>query len=93
MKTFEGKKYLSPTEASAVLVVSPKTLQRWAEAGEIHHRVKGRLEKKKIDIEVIKAPTGYRYYSAKSIEDLAEEFYPGYVRQFSPKEEPLFYEI
>ena len=94
MKIFKGEKYLSLAESSALLGISPKTFRRCAERGEISRRIKGGWETVKLDIEAMSSPiTGYHYYRAKSVEDAAERFFPGYVRLFSSKEEPLFYEI
>ena len=77
-KIINGDLYLSPTEASAQLQVSYKTLQRWADSGEIstwentNSGQKQRI-KKKVDIDCFKTPTGYRYYKQESIEKLSRE--------------------
>ena len=76
-KIKDGVIYLSPTEASAMLQVSYKTLQRWAESGFINAWVDtndGRQRRKKeIKIDYFQTPTGYRYYSQESIKKLFEE--------------------
>jgi DNA-binding transcriptional MerR regulator len=72
-----GDWYLSPSEASALLQISYKTLQRWAETNTITvwvgmngHR---RKVTKRIQIEFFQTPTGYRYYKRESIEKLASK--------------------
>jgi excisionase family DNA binding protein len=76
-KIIDGALYLSPTEASALLRVSYKTLQRWAETGFINAWVETngsrQRKKKKIKIDYFQTPTGYRYYKHDSIERLSRE--------------------
>jgi DNA-binding transcriptional MerR regulator len=79
MKLMDGEVYLSPLEASAMLGVSYKTLQRWVEAGAVNTWVgtnsgSRRRKRKPVKIEVRYTPTGYRFYKQKSIERLCEEF-------------------
>jgi excisionase family DNA binding protein len=76
-KIIDGTIYLSPTEASALLRISYKTLQRWAESGFINAWVKTNgsrhRKKKKVKIDYFQTPTGYRYYSQESILKLSAE--------------------
>jgi hypothetical protein len=73
-KFIEGALYLSPLEASSALRISYKTLQRWAESGEITIWVgtngSRKKKKKKLKINYFQTPTGYRYYRQDSIERL-----------------------
>ena len=71
-----GDWYLSPSEASALLHISYKTLQRWAEAKTITVWVgNGHKRKvtKRVKIDFFQTPTGYRYYKRDSIEKLASQ--------------------
>ena len=74
-KIIDGDLYLSPTEASAKLRISYKTLQRWAESGSINAWVgtngSRRRRRKKVKIDYLQTPTGYRYYKQESIEKLS----------------------
>ena len=76
-KIIDGDLYLSPMEASSLLRVSYKTLQRWAESGIIKAWVQSngsrKRKEKKVKIEYLQTPTGYRYYKQKSIEQLSRE--------------------
>jgi predicted site-specific integrase-resolvase len=76
-KIIDGEVYLSPLEASALVNVSYKTLQRWAETGKISVWVgdngSRKREKKRIKIDYITTPTGYRYYQQESIKRLSSE--------------------
>jgi excisionase family DNA binding protein len=76
-KIIDGDLYLSPMEASALLRISYKTLQRWAETGSINAWVKAngtrRRKKRKVKIDYLQTPTGYRYYRQESIKKLSEE--------------------
>lgn len=76
-KIIDGDLYLSPMEASTVLRVSYKTLQRWAESGFINAWVKSngsrKRELKEVKIDYLQTPTGYRYYKQESIEKLSKE--------------------
>jgi DNA-binding transcriptional MerR regulator len=72
----DGEWYLSPSEASAILQISYKTLQRWAEIGTISVWIGNGTKKKvkkHVKIDVYQSPTGYRYYKRDSIERLASE--------------------
>jgi excisionase family DNA binding protein len=73
----DGDWYLSPAEASALLQVSYKTLQRWAETNRIKVWVgtngSRRRVTKKVKIDFLRTPTGYRYYRRASIEKLASQ--------------------
>lgn len=76
-KIIDGDLYLSPVEASTLLRVSYKTLQRWAESGFVSAWVgtngSRRRMRKRIKIDYLQTPTGYRYYRQKSIEKLSRE--------------------
>jgi DNA-binding transcriptional MerR regulator len=76
-KIIDGDLYLSPMEASSLLRISYKTLQRWAESGIINAWVKSngsrKRKEKKVKIEYLQTPTGYRYYKQESIERLSRE--------------------
>lgn len=76
-KIIDGSLYLSPMEASSVLRVSYKTLQRWAESGVINAWVENngsrKRELKEVKIDYLQTPTGYRYYKQESIEKLSRE--------------------
>lgn len=76
-KMRDGEWYLSPSEASALLQVSYKTLQRWAETRNISVWVgtngSRKKVKKKVNIQFFQTPTGYRYYKQDSIERLASQ--------------------
>ena len=86
MKIVNGKNYLSVDEGSKILGVTYKTFQKYLKLGKIRRRTEGGWETKKINIEMITFPSsGFRYCNAEQVEDLAAEFYPGYIRQFSPK--------
>ena len=71
----DGDWYLSPAEASALLQVSYKTLQRWAETNNVTVWVGDNGSKKKqtlrVKIDFFQTPTGYRFYKRDSIEKLA----------------------
>lgn len=72
----DGEWYLSPSEASAKLQISYKTLQRWAEVGTISVWIGNGTKKKvrkEVKIDFFQTPTGYRYYKEASIEKLASE--------------------
>jgi len=73
----DGEWYLSPAEASTLLQVSYKTLQRWAETKQISIWVGTNGSRKKIKknvkIDFLQTPTGYRYYKRDSIEKLASQ--------------------
>lgn len=73
-KFVNGEDYLSPLEASGLLQVSYKTLQRWAENGEmtvwVGQNGNKKKRRKRVKIEYMQTPTGYRYYRRRSIEDL-----------------------
>ena len=75
-----GDWYLTPAEASALLHISYKTLQRWAEAKAPVTFWIGNGTKKKVTrrvkIDFFKTPTGYRYYRRESIERLASQIAP-----------------
>ncbi len=75
-KIFDGHLYLSPMEASSLLKVSYKTLQRWAESGSINAWVQTngsrKRKRKKVKIDYLQTPTGYRYYKQESIEKLSK---------------------
>ena len=75
-KIVDGEIYLSPQEASTVLGISYKTLQRWVEAGEASTWVgtngNRRRKSRRVNIEVRYTPTGYRLYNQKSIQRLHE---------------------
>jgi excisionase family DNA binding protein len=72
----DGEFFLSPQEASSILNVSYKTLQRWAENGERQVWVKEekRRVKKKLPVEIDIRTTnaGHRLYSLSSIQHLSE---------------------
>lgn len=75
-RILDGEVYLTPQEASALLHVSYKTLQRWADARERQiwverggQRVK---ETQPVRLSVRFTPTGYRLYSRDSVERLRE---------------------
>ena len=71
-----GEWYLSPGEASALLQISYKTLQRWAEIGTISVWIGNGTKKKvtkRVKIDFFQTPTGYRYYKRDSIEKLVSE--------------------
>jgi len=74
----EGELYLSPDEASAMLGVSYKTLQRWVEAGHAAYwkRINGKRKRaqRKISVTAKFTPTGYRIYKAADIKQLLAEF-------------------
>jgi DNA-binding transcriptional MerR regulator len=74
MRIVDGEMYLSPLEASAMLGVSYKTLQRWATSGWLNAWVgtngKRRREKREVNLDVHLTPTGYRLYGQKSLERL-----------------------
>jgi hypothetical protein len=76
-KVIDGDLYLSPMEASSLLRISYKTLQRWAESGFVNAWVgtngSRRRTRKKVKIDYLQTPTGYRYYRQKSIEMLSKE--------------------
>lgn len=76
-KIVDGDEYLLPNEASGILNVSHRTLQRWAEAKQVNIWVgtNGNLrrESKPIEIEYLQTTTRYRYYKKSSIEKLADE--------------------
>ena len=78
MRIVDGEVYLSPLEASAMLGISYKTLQRWVETGTVNAWVgthgSRRREVRPVDIEVRYTPTGYRLYKQKSIQRLCETF-------------------
>lgn len=71
MKVIEGKIYLSPNEASQMLRVSYKTIQRWAESGKITLWIgepgSKKRRHKRIRIKFEQMPTGYRYYARDSL--------------------------
>jgi DNA-binding transcriptional MerR regulator len=73
-KLVNNELYLSPLEASAILQISYKTLQRWAETGTMNTWVGShgsrRRKVQRVKIQYIKTPTGYRYYQRDSIESL-----------------------
>jgi predicted site-specific integrase-resolvase len=79
-KILDGELYLTAQEASTMLQVSYKTLQRWADAGErrIWVRANGNGHRKKesrpVQIEVRFTPGGFRLYRASNIEALQENF-------------------
>jgi excisionase family DNA binding protein len=71
-----GEWYLSPSEASALLQISYKTLQRWAEAKTINVWVGNGTKRKvtrRVKIDFFQTPTGYRYYKRDSIERLRSQ--------------------
>jgi excisionase family DNA binding protein len=72
-----GDWYLSPAEAAALLEVSYKTLQRWAEAKKMTAWVgvngSRRRVTRRVQIDFFQTPTGYRYYKRDSIERLARD--------------------
>ena len=74
----EGDFYLSPDEASTMLGISYKTLQRWVEAGHASYwkRINGKRKRaqREILITVKFTPTGYRIYKAADIEKLRAAF-------------------
>jgi predicted site-specific integrase-resolvase len=76
-KIRDGEWYLTPAEASMMLQVSYKTLQRWAETKKISVWVGTSGSRKKvmktIKIDFFQTPTGYRYYKQASIERLASQ--------------------
>jgi predicted site-specific integrase-resolvase len=76
-KIVNGDVYLSPLEASGMLRVSYKTLQRWAETGEmsiwVGHQGARKKKRKKVKIDYMQTPTGYRYYRQDSIERLSKQ--------------------
>jgi len=76
-KIVNGDVYLSPLEASALLHISYKTLQRWAESGVMSVWVGNngakRKKQKRVKIDYLQTPTGYRYYSQTSIEKLSTQ--------------------
>lgn len=72
----DGEVYLSPIEASAILGVSYKTLQRWVEAGEVTAWVgtngSRRRESRPVNVDVRYTPTGYRLYNQRNIQQLRD---------------------
>lgn len=78
MRIVDGEVYLSPFEASAMLGVSYKTLQRWVDKGSLNAWVGAngsrRRERRPVEIQVKYTPTGYRLYAEKSIRRLRETF-------------------
>lgn len=76
-KYIDGDLYLSPMEASSLLRISYKTLQRWAETGFVNAWVRTngsrKRMRKKVKIDYFQTPTGYRYYKRDSIERLSRE--------------------
>lgn len=64
-KIFNSEVYLSPMEASQQLGISYKTLQRWAESGNLPIKEAKEWKQQKINIELVKTRTGHRYYSKK----------------------------
>lgn len=73
----ENKIYLLPHEASAMLNVSYKTLERWAElkrrtiwAGTVGSR---RRKHKPVKLDLMKVKGGRRYYEMNSIRRLARQ--------------------
>jgi excisionase family DNA binding protein len=77
-KNRNGERYLTPSEASALLQISYKTLQRWAEAKTITVWVGNGTKKKvtmRVKIDFFQTPTGYRYYKQDSIEKLHARIY------------------
>jgi len=76
-KFVDEELYYSPLEASQRLRVSSKTLQRWAETGSVSvwEGTSGnrKKNKKQMTIKVHQTPTGYRYYSQASIDQLSDQ--------------------
>lgn len=76
-KYIDGDLYLSPMEASALLRISYKTLQRWAETGFVNAWIQTngnrRRQRVEVKIDYFQTPTGYRYYKRDSIERLSRE--------------------
>lgn len=76
-KLVDGELYLSPLEASSILKVSYKTLQRWAESGILTAWVgtngSRRREQRPVQIEFLQTPTGFRLYRQSSIERLRDQ--------------------
>lgn len=74
----DGELYLSPLEASSILNVSYKTLQRWAESGAVTFWVgrngSRRREQRPVQIDFLQTPTGFRLYRQASIEQLRQQF-------------------
>ncbi len=72
-KIIDGEIYLSPMEASQILGISHKTLERWAEAGSLPNRGSKNRARKKIALEVVRTATGYRYYKREGIQKLSQQ--------------------
>lgn len=76
MRMVDGEVYLSPLEASTMLGISYKTLQRWVEAGEVNAWVgtngSRRREPRRINVKLRFTRTGYRLYNQKGIQELCE---------------------
>ncbi len=76
-RMLDGELYLSPQEASQMLHVSYKTLQRWADAGVMNvwtgtNGSRARKQKR-VRIDLRYTAAGYRLYRAKSIERLSKD--------------------
>jgi predicted site-specific integrase-resolvase len=73
MRILDGKVYLSPQEAGALLHVSYKTLQRWVDEGARKLWVRNghrELVRYPVEVDVQFTATGYRLYNRESIERL-----------------------
>jgi excisionase family DNA binding protein len=77
-KLINNKVYLSPFEASAVLGISYKTLERWVDAGGMNVWAQQGARRKRVwkrlAIKRIVTPTGYRLYEQASIDALRNSF-------------------